>query len=93
MKSIDALTAYVLVSFFNEDLEGGKLYSLIKLDQSDKSLHDYALDFNSSYSSRKDDILVKVASYLCIGGLRNGSLRADVKLAFWQIRHFNGLAN
>ncbi len=32
LKSIDALTAYVRVSFSNEDLEGEKLYSLIKLD-------------------------------------------------------------
>jgi hypothetical protein len=63
------LNAYVRVSFSNEDLEGKSLYSLIKLYQSDKSLHEYTQDFNSSYSYSKDDISVKVASYLYIGGL------------------------
>ena len=33
LDSIDALTAYVRVSFPNEDLEGKIFYSLIKLDQ------------------------------------------------------------
>ena len=50
LASIDALTAYVRVNFSNEDLEGKNLYSLIKLDQIDKSLHEYAQEFNSSYS-------------------------------------------
>ncbi len=52
------------------------MHSLIKLDQSDKSLHEYTQKFNSSYSYWKDDISVKVASYLYIEGLKNGSLRA-----------------
>ena len=60
--SIDALTAYVRVSFFNEDLEGKNLDSLIKLDQIDKYLHDYSQEFNISYSYWKDDIYVKVAT-------------------------------
>ena len=59
------------------------MHSLIKLDQSDKSLHEYTQKFNSSYSYWKDDISVKVASYLYIGGLRNGSLRADL-MSNWQ---------
>jgi hypothetical protein len=50
LKSIDALTAYVRAGFANEDLEGEKLYSLIKLDQFDKSLHEYTQVFISSYS-------------------------------------------
>jgi hypothetical protein len=42
LDSIDALTAYVLVRFSNEDLEGmNYLYSLNKLYQFDKSLHEY----------------------------------------------------
>ena len=59
------------------------MYSLIKLDQSDKSLHEYTQDFNNSYSYWKDDISIKVASYLYIGGLKNGSLRADL-MSNWQ---------
>ncbi len=39
--SVDALTAYVRVSFLYEDLERGKLYSPIELDQFDKTLHEY----------------------------------------------------
>ena len=41
LDSIDALTTYVRVSFPNEDLEGKNLYSLIKVEQGDKSLHEY----------------------------------------------------
>ncbi len=48
LDSIDALTTYVRVSFSNEDLEGKNLYSLIKLDHSDKSLHEYTQEFNNS---------------------------------------------
>jgi hypothetical protein len=33
LDSYDALTAYVRISFSNEDLEGKNFYSLIKLDQ------------------------------------------------------------
>jgi len=60
-----------------EDMEGMNLYSLIKLDQVDKSLHHYTQEFNSSYSYWKNDISVKAAAYLYIGGLRVGALRAD----------------
>jgi hypothetical protein len=77
LDSIDALT-YVRVSFSNEDLEGKNLYSLIKLDQGDKSLHEYTQEFNSSYSNWEDNIAVKVAVYMYIGGLKNGSVRADL---------------
>ncbi len=48
LDSIDALTAYVRVRFSNDDLEGKSLYSLIKLDQIDKPLHEYTQEFNSS---------------------------------------------
>jgi hypothetical protein len=78
LDNIDSLTAYVRVSFSNDDLEGMKLYVLIKLDQFDKSLHKYTQEFNSSYSYWKDDISVKAAAYLYIGGLRVGALRADL---------------
>ena len=72
LDSIDALTAYVRVSFSNEDSEGKNLYSLIKLDQIGKSLHEYTQEFNNSYSYWKDNISVKVAAYFYIGGDRNG---------------------
>ena len=69
LDNIDALTEYVRVNFSNEDLEGINLYSLVKLDQFDKSLHDYTQELNSSYSYRKDDISVKTAAYWWIEGL------------------------
>ena len=47
LDSIDALTAYVRVSYSNEDLEGKNLCFLIKLDQIDKSLREYTI--NSFY--------------------------------------------
>ena len=47
---IDALTAYVRVSFSLDDLKGKYLYALIKLDQYDKFLHEYTREFKSSYS-------------------------------------------
>ena len=50
LDSIDALIAYVRVSFSNEDLEGKNLYSLLKSDQVDKSLHEYTQEFNNSYN-------------------------------------------
>ena len=78
LDNIDALTAYVRVSFSTEDLEGIKLYSLNKLDQFDKFFHDYTQEFNSSYFYWKDDISVKAAAYLHIGGLKLGALRADL---------------
>jgi hypothetical protein len=74
--NIDALTAYVRVSFSNEGLEGMNVYSLIELDQIDKSLQKYTQKFNSSYSYWKDDIYVKAVAYLYIGGLKVGALRA-----------------
>ena len=46
LESIYALTAYVRVGFSNENLEGKNLYSLIKLDQIDKSLYGYTQEFN-----------------------------------------------
>jgi hypothetical protein len=90
LDSIDALTAYVRVSFSNEDLEGMNLYSLIKLDQFDKSLHEYTQEFNSSYSYWKNDISVKVAAYLYIGGLKVGALRADL-MTNWQAGKYDSL--
>ena len=78
LDNIDALTAYVRVSFSNEDLEGMNLYSVIKSDHSDKSFHEYTQEFNSSYSYWKDDISVKAAAYLYIGGLKVGALRTNL---------------
>ena len=39
----------------------------------------YTQEFNNSYNYwRKDTMSVKVAAYLYIGGLKNGSVRADL---------------
>jgi hypothetical protein len=59
-------------------------YPLIKLYQLDKSLYEYAQEFNSSYSYWKDDISVKAVAYLYIGGLNVGALRADL-MNDWQV--------
>ena len=85
LDSIYALTAYVRVSFSNGDLEGMNLYSLIKLDQFDKSLREYTHEFNSSYFYWKDDISVKAVAYLYIGGLRVGACRLNDQLASKQV--------
>ncbi len=66
------------VSFSNEDLEDMNLYSLIILYKFVKSLHGYTQDLNNFYSYWKDDISVKVAVYLYIGGLKVGALRSDL---------------
>jgi hypothetical protein len=67
--NIYALTAYVRVSFSNEDLEGKDIYFQIELDQFDISLHGYTQEFNSSYSYWEDDISIKAAACMHIGGL------------------------
>ena len=66
------------------------LDSLIKLDQFDKSLHEYTQKFNSSYSYWKDHISVKAVAYLYIGGLRVGALRADL-MTNWQAIKYDSL--
>jgi len=71
------LTLMFVSVFSNEDLDGKNLYSLFKLDQIDKSLHEYTNKFNNSYSHWKNDISVKFAAYLYIGGHKNGSVRKD----------------
>ena len=90
LDNIDALTAYVRVRFPSEDLGGMNLYSLIKLDQFDKSLHEYTYGFNKSYSYWKDDISVKAAAYLYIGSLKDGALRADL-ITNWQACKYESL--
>ena len=91
LANIDASTAYVRVSFSNGDLEGMNLCSLlIKLYQFDKSLHEYTQELNSSYSYWKDDISVKAAAYLYIGGLKFGALRADL-MNNWQTCKYDSL--
>ena len=59
-------------------MEGMNLYSLFILDHVYKSFHEYTHEFNSSYSYWKDDISVKAAAYLYIGGLKVGALRVDL---------------
>jgi hypothetical protein len=90
LESIDALTAYVRVSFSNEDLEDTNLYSLIKLDEFDKSLHEYTQELNNSNSYWKNYISVKVAAYLYIGGLKVGALRTDL-MTNWHTSKYDSL--
>ena len=68
------------------------LYFLIKLDQFDKFRHEYTHDFNDSYSYWKDDISIKVASYLYIGGLTIGALQANF-MTDWQTSKYASLIN
>jgi hypothetical protein len=55
----------------------------MKLDQFDKSLHEYMQELATSYSYWKDDISVKAAAYLLIGGLKVGALRTNL-MTNWQ---------
>ena len=90
LDNIDALTAYVRINFSNEDLEGKNLYSLIELDQFDISLREYTQEFHSSYSYWKEHISIKYASYMYIGGLKVGALRADI-MTNWQAGKYASL--
>jgi hypothetical protein len=90
LESIDALDAYVRVVFSNTYLEGHNLSSRIKMDRFKKSLHDYTLDFNSSYSYRKNYISLKVRAYMYIGGLRTDALRANLTTD-WQATKYASL--
>jgi hypothetical protein len=76
--SIDPLTAYVHVGFSNKDLESKKIFALIILDQFDNKNYEYTQEFNNLYNYWKVDILIKVASYLYIGGFKHGSIRVDL---------------
>ena len=66
------------------------LHSLIKIDQFYIFLHGYTQEFNISYSYWKDDISVMAASYLNIGGLKVGALRADL-MTSWQADKYDSL--
>ena len=46
-------------------------------------MHDYTQEFNASYAWWKKSIDIKAAVYIYIGGLKNGSLRADL-MTNWQ---------
>ncbi len=78
LKTLDELIAYVRVVFPIEDVEGKNLYSLIRVQQGDRSLTDYTQEFNNSYAYWKGFIDIKAAVYIYIGGLKNGALRADL---------------
>ena len=90
LDNIGALTAFARVHFSNEDLEGMNLDPFIKLDQFDRSLHEYTQELNSSYSYLKDDIFVKVVACLYIGGLKLGALWAALTTN-WQACKYDSL--
>jgi hypothetical protein len=83
LNTLDELINYVRVGFSIEDIEGTNLYSLICLQQGDKSLSDYTQECNNSYAYWKSSIDIKAAMYIYIGGLKNGYLRADL-MTNWQ---------
>jgi hypothetical protein len=83
MNTLDDLINYVRIGFSIEDVEGKNLYSLLRLDQNDKSMLEYTQEFNSSYAWWKKSIDIKAAVYMYIGGLKNGALRADL-MTNWQ---------
>ena len=83
LATVDDLIDYIRVSFSIEDVEGNNLYILLRLEQGEKSLHDYTQEFNTSYAWWKKTIDIKAAVYMYIGGLKNGSLRA-VLMTNWQ---------
>jgi hypothetical protein len=67
------------MGFSIENVEGKNLYILLRLEQGEKSLHDYMQEFNTSYAWWKKSIDIKAAVvYMYIGGLKNGSLREDL---------------
>ncbi len=78
MKTMDKLINYVRVSFSIENIEGKNLYSLLRLQQVELSLHEYTQEFNNSYVWWKASIDIKTAVYMYIGELKNWSLRADL---------------
>jgi hypothetical protein len=83
LTTIDDLIDYIRVGFSIEDVEGKNLYILLRLEQGEKSLHDYTQEFNTSYAWWKKSIDIKAAVYMYIGGLKNGALRADL-MTNWQ---------
>jgi hypothetical protein len=71
-------------------MEGKNSYAIIKLHQFDKSFYEYTQEFNSSYSCWKDDISIKAAVYMYIGGLKVGASRADI-MPNWQKSKYDSL--
>ncbi len=90
LKTLDELITYVRVGFSIEDIEGKNLYFPIRLQQGDKSLTNYTQEFNSSYAYWKNSIDIKAAVYIYIGGLKNGSLRADL-MTNWQCGKYTSI--
>jgi hypothetical protein len=83
LATVDDLIDYIRVGFSIEDVERKNLYILLRLEQIEKSLHDYTHEFSTSYAWWKKSIDIKAAVYMYIGGLKNGSLRADL-MTIWQ---------
>jgi len=90
LQTLNDLITYVRVGFSIEDVEGKNLYSLIRVQQGEKSLTDYTQEFNSSYAYWKNSIDIKAAVYIYIGGLKNGALRADL-MTNWQCNKYPSL--
>ena len=90
LKTLDELINYVRVGFSIEDVEGKNFYSLIRVQQGDKSLIGYTQEFNRSYAYWKNSIDIKAAVYIYIGRLKNGALRADL-MTNWQFAKYNSI--
>ena len=90
IKTLDELIAYMRVGFSIKDVEGGNLYSLIRIQQGNTSLTDYTQEFNNSLAYWKNSIDIKVAVYIYFGGLKNAALRADL-MTNWHCSKYNSI--
>jgi hypothetical protein len=50
LATVNDLIEYIRAGFSIEDIEGKSLYILLRLEQGEKSLHDYTQEFNTSYA-------------------------------------------
>jgi hypothetical protein len=78
LTTVDDLIDYIRVGLSIEYVKGKILYIRLRLEQGETYLHDYTQEFNTSYAWWKKSIDIKAVVYMYIGGLKNGSLRADL---------------
>ncbi len=50
LATLDDLIDYIRIGFSIEDVEGKNVYILLRLEQGEKTLHDYTQEFNTSYA-------------------------------------------
>ncbi len=75
-----------------KDYQAENLNLLVKLEQGNSDVPDYARKFNDYYSCWKPEVSEKNGTYLYIMGLRFGPLRADLMSAY-SLGIFNSLSD